>query len=269
VTTAEFFFLKLSRSGITHPRMSVLILSSLLGAATLAAASAAGVVNAVCQANVGQTQIGINMDVGPGNPPVPLPANTPLCRPYANQTLGSCCNVNLPNTLSTVGPGALYQNYTFDMCPGRTMSAECRAYMNAQECSFACDPLLTAAYANSATVQVCSNYCNGWFDACANDYACVTDWQAWPYDANYGYICPQGSTCQTFAQRYQNGQGLCNTMWGSVYNYSTNLAACVSLSNPKVPTPTPSPKSGASSSAVAAAALVAALVATVAAAAAS
>ena len=59
-------------------------------------------------------------------------------------------------------------------------------------------------------------------------------------------FCPLGSTCQTFAQLYGNGRGLCEQQWAPVYHYETNLATCSTLqwwgaANPNAPTPTPVP----------------------------
>ena len=76
-------------------------------------------------------------------------------------------------------------------------------------------------------VPVCADYCDAWFEACKDDSTCVVDWLAdFNYEENGNNTCPENATCRTFSEVYGNGEGLCNTMWGSAFVYSTDRDNC-------------------------------------------
>ena len=154
----------------------------------------------------------------------------PTCGQY---NASRCCS----NAYSTAfgsgpqgapNPAALYAGYSYNQCPQvRNTSAACIAFLALEECAFSCDPVNAPLYAASVTVGLCPAMCNAWFDACRNDYTCVTDWATWPQItvANAtGYFCPLGSTCSTYGDVYGSGQGLCNTMWSPAFAYSANMS---------------------------------------------
>ncbi len=83
----------------------------------------------------------------------------------------------------------------------------------------------TAGYISG--VPVCASYCDRWFDACKTDLTCVEDWLAdFDYALDGANSCPDNSSCVTFEERYGNGEGLCNRMWGSAFVYSTDEDNC-------------------------------------------
>ena len=216
--------------------------------------------SAVCYDIVGPGITG-NGSYGINGNPTTLPSVLPVCQAYAGTTNGSCCTNDFVSLLaSPLGVGGLYPGYSFNHCPGRNMSARCFAFMNYQECNFGCDPYLTGVingYYNGdpsfTSIPVCANYCNEWFDACKDDYTCVTNWETWP-TTNGSYSCPAGSSCTTFASRFVNGSGICNDLWGNVYSYSTDINTCKTFNfygkNPNAPVappmPAPSPCAGPS-----------------------
>ena len=69
-------------------------------------------------------------------------------------------------------------------------------------------------------VPVCQLYCDNWFDACRDDYTCVSNWNNFNVSTNANgietYTCPYGTdhSCQTYGQIYQNGAGA-QGRWGS------------------------------------------------------
>ncbi len=150
---------------------------------------------------------------------------------------GSCCTSAYIAAVKK-GPMFVYDSFTYDQC-GKTMSAACRNFMNAQECSYACDPAQSQKYNNLAngvpnapSIPLCKNYCDSWFSACENDFTCTSNWKTWPTDASGAYKC--GTTapfeCKTFGQYFQNGAGLCNSvsgLWGNTYSYSESSQWCV------------------------------------------
>lgn len=149
---------------------------------------------------------------------------------------GSCCTSAYIAAVKK-GPQFIYNGFRYDQC-GSTMSAACRRYMDAQECSYACDPAQSLNYnnlvngvANSPSVPLCKNYCDSWFSACANDFTCNRNWAAWP-QTDGAYTCGTGAPfeCKTFAQHFQNGAGLCDSvsgLWGNTYSYSESSQWCV------------------------------------------
>jgi folate receptor len=203
--------------------------------------------------------------------PAPLPPRQPLCSSFEG---AACCTSAMPVRLATRGVSSFYDGYSYSMCTAQgkpTVSDACKRFMDFQECSFACDPALNAYYYNYTQIPLCSNYCDDWFAACASSFTCVTDWLSGYSYTNGVYSCPDGAVCKNFSDVYGSGQGLCNSMWGSVYSYSTDFSTCNTLAfygrNPNgAAAPTPSPtaaptcKSGAGAGAAAGAAAAAAVV---------
>ena len=203
--------------------------------------------------------------------PAPLPPRQPLCSSFEG---AACCTSAMPERLATRGVSSFYDGYSYSMCTAQgkpAVSDACKRFMDFQECSFACDPALNAYYYNYTQIPLCSNYCDDWFAACASSFTCVTDWLSGYSYTNGIYSCPDGAVCKNFSDVYGSGQGLCNSMWGSVYSYSTDFSTCNTLAfygrNPNgAAAPTPSPtaaptcKSGAGAGAAAGAAAAAAVV---------
>ena len=100
-----------------------------------------------------------------------------------------------------------------------------------EECFYQCEPMLgyfqidMTGYIQS--VPVCADYCDAWFEACKDDLTCVEDWLAdFDFAEDGNNSCPANATCTTFRERYKNGEGLCNKMWGKAFYYSTNTDNC-------------------------------------------
>ena len=72
-------------------------------------------------------------------------------------------------------------------------------------------------------MPVCADYCSRWFEACKDDLTCYRNWLDVINNAsgmpNY---CPVDSSCQKFSAIFADSKDLCNRMWGTSYNYSTN-----------------------------------------------
>ena len=96
----------------------------------------------------------------------------------------------------------------------------------------------TAADGNIENVPICADYCNAWFNACKDDYTCFENWLE-EYDPSLGITtCPDSYTCRTFGEVYRDGKGLCDTIWGTVYSYSTDADNCTVMAfNNTMPNP--------------------------------
>ena len=213
-------------------------------AALAALALLAGAARAqTCFANVGTGPNGNAVfDVGPA-PARPMnisSASQCTCGSYAS---ASCCTDTYVTAVKS-SSAAIYKGWSFDQC-GRTMGASCRAYMQAQECSFGCDPSLSATYfaqyndaSNFQPINLCGSYCDAWFEACKNELTCSSNWQTWFIDPAQGYVCnatPVGAPmqpCKTIGETFGNGRGLCGVnpkasngtqgMWGTTYSYAAD-----------------------------------------------
>ncbi len=151
------------------------------------------------------------------------------CGAYAAK---SCCTSAYTAALR-LGPGALYTNWSFNQC-GRTMSPQCTRFFQDQECNFGCSYPQAAAYSGGTGVPLCKSYADAWFAACANDFTCASNWNAWPNDPAIGYSCKPPSAgypfvaCNTFANVYGSAQAMIQAgptaLWGTTYSYSTDTS---------------------------------------------
>lgn len=181
------------------------------------------------------------------------PGFAPVCKAYDS---AACCSA-LYTQLLTIDPGNVYPGFSYNQCPqNRALSKKCETFHQYQECSFGCDPnpRISSSYKQSyldgsttSQIPLCASYCDQWFDACADDYTCWTNWNVWPLDADGKYTCPLSDgapACRTYRDTYTDARGLCTKLWGQTYNYSTDLGACISLGPsltatafPNVPSP--------------------------------
>ena len=84
----------------------------------------------------------------------------------------------------------------------------------------------TEADGNVHNVPICMDYCDAWFDACKDDLTCFENWLEEYDSATTLTICSAPYTCRTFREVYRNGKGLCDTIWGTLYAYSTDVDNC-------------------------------------------
>lgn len=168
------------------------------------------------------------------------PNLAPVAAPWNKST---CCTDKYSQVLQNQGVEALY-NWSWSLCyvngssTVAPISATCKQYLYWQEASYNCDPYMAyyqdPEYIGTGilkNVPLCQLYCDGWFEACKNDYTCVSDWVNGFSFVNSSYVCPGDSAtqCRTFGEIYGNGRNLCNTMWSTTYVASSNDSACMSL----------------------------------------
>jgi len=155
-----------------------------------------------------------------------------ICADFSGQ---ACCSTSTANTINDATDTSLY-NFDYSHCG--PISKECEAFLQMEECFYECSPDL-APYASPGPfgpvlngIPVCADFCDAWFSACKNDLTCATDWLDFEQEEDldgfffnyetYEIYCTEESECLTFAERYGNGEGLCNTMWASTFQYSND-----------------------------------------------
>lgn len=179
-----------------------------------------------------------------------------MCAAYDTS---ACCSATYTQLLAA-DPSNVYPGFTYNQCPTKKkLSSQCEAFHQYQECNYGCtsDPRVVSSYLQSGAdsyyvpgtpgqfsgafaLPLCASYCDAWFNACADDFTCQTDWRNWPIVEINGvstYPCPAGSAgeCLTYRQRFTDARGLCNRIWNTTYVYSTNASTCVSLGGPGFP----------------------------------
>ncbi|XP_031564630.1 folate receptor gamma-like [Actinia tenebrosa] len=128
----------------------------------------------------------------------------------------SCCTAEFTIELKKNRVENIW-NFTWNHCGN--LSKECERYIKDEECFFQCEPNLIKWHIGKAKIRevpICRSFCHDWFEACKYDKTCVADWGEFNYTSG-SYICPLNSKCQTFAEVYGDGKGLCNKMWGSSF----------------------------------------------------
>ena len=71
------------------------------------------------------------------------------------------------------------------------------------ECFYRCSPNIAhwaGVFESSLNfVPICQNYCLNWFEACADDMSCATNWITdWNTFDNGTNVCEASSTCRKF-----------------------------------------------------------------------
>ena len=143
----------------------------------------------------------------------------------------SCCTANTSHSIDKQGERELYNRH-WDDCS--VISTECERYLKVESCFFSCDPYF-GQWKTSQTEElplsglpVCASSCDEWFDACKDVPVCAQNWLTdFKEDNETGRLHCVTKTCRTFAERYQNGKGLCETIWGDGYQYVADNDNCM------------------------------------------
>ncbi|XP_019639047.1 PREDICTED: uncharacterized protein LOC109481009 [Branchiostoma belcheri] len=150
--------------------------------------------------------------------PTPEP-DLQVCSPY---TYGSCCTAGLDRQLA-VRPVPGVDTFSWNRCG--TVSPQCENFLIDLECFNKCSPdigRLSVPTDTGSTIPVCASFCDRWFDACRNDVTCVANWRSdWDMDDQNRNNCPAGSSCVTFDKMYGDARTLCETFFGSEFQYNS------------------------------------------------
>lgn len=151
--------------------------------------------------------------------PEPEGVEYEACFQWRDET---CCTAEFTQQLSQPVISNVFE-FRWDTCGNLTPS--CQEYFKRVECFYRCSPHVAHWTLNQfsalGNLPVCREFCDGWFQACANDMTCATNWITdWDYVLNGVNVCRENSTCRNFTEVYGNGRGLCETLWGQSFIYS-------------------------------------------------
>ena len=141
----------------------------------------------------------------------------------------SCCAANTSHSIDQQGEQELYNRH-WDECG--VLTPECERFMKAETCFFSCDPYVgqwkTLDNSTFFDLPICSSSCDKWFDACKDVSVCAQNWITdYKEDNITGRFYCVNKTCRTIAQRYQNGKGMCETIWGDEFRYVADSDNCL------------------------------------------
>ncbi|XP_031563985.1 riboflavin-binding protein-like [Actinia tenebrosa] len=139
------------------------------------------------------------------------------CFPWKNK---SCCWANTTVELKkNIVKNILHLDWEY--CGN--LSESCKKYLLHEACFYFCDPNLvkwktTGAYVSE--LPICSDACDKWLEACKNDKTYSENWMDdyTLYHSKKGPI-KTNRPCRTFAEVFQNGEGLCNKVYGLAFKY--------------------------------------------------
>lgn len=151
----------------------------------------------------------------------------------------TCCTSNFANQLA-VPVIQKVDSFSWTLCGN--LSKRCQDFMVGVECFYRCSPNV-AFWKNKMQPQafvdapVCSGYCDAWFDACKDDMTCAKNWLTDFELKNWTNSCKNTSKCETFAEVYEDGRGLCQGMWGESFKYTQLGSPCLQMnfSGPRNP----------------------------------
>lgn len=139
------------------------------------------------------------------------------CRRYQKN---ACCTSEFTKQLAD-RPIRKIGNFSWTPC-NNCLSQKCETFMVDVECFYRCshnvifwkNPYYPAALSRA---PICANFCDAWFNACKDDLTCARNWIT-------GFNMTSGSNkcmqpCRNFSEFFRNGKDLCESMWGSSFEY--------------------------------------------------
>ena len=157
------------------------------------------------------------------------------CIPWRSH---SCCTTNTTRLIKEDGAVSLYR-MKWDHC-GKQLSDACHQYFIKDTCFYECSPNLTpwivkdrvSKYTRKErilNVPLCSNDCDGWFEACKDDFTCSDNWgENWKWTAK-GNECKL--KCKRFKDYFKDSVIFCNKIFNHsfAYNDGTPGKDCMTL----------------------------------------
>lgn len=134
----------------------------------------------------------------------------------------SCCTINTTKSVKEDGTSSLY-SMKWNHCGN--LSKSCRDYFIKDTCFYECSPNLAPWIVKDhvskrtrkerfLNIPLCSDDCDGWFEACKEDHTCSDNWgENWKWTKT-GNECKMG--CKRFKDYFKDSVMFCN----KIFNYS-------------------------------------------------
>ncbi|XP_033008145.1 riboflavin-binding protein-like [Lacerta agilis] len=142
----------------------------------------------------------------------------------------SCCSEDITKELAD-SPVIKVNTTYWNRCGNN--SKLCQSYMKKIECFYRCSPY-TAHWAHPlyaaaiVSVPMCQNFCDDWYEACKNDFTCVSNWLTdWAIDEKGENHCK--NACIPYHEMYGNGTDMCKSMWGDSLKVSDSPCLCLQM----------------------------------------
>ncbi|XP_040278597.1 folate receptor beta [Bufo bufo] len=144
------------------------------------------------------------------------------CTPWKQK---ACCSVNTSEAAHQ-DLSYLY-NFNWDHCG--VMSEDCKQHFIHDTCFYECSPNLgpwivqvDQSWRNERIqdVPLCKEDCEGWYNACANDYTCMDNWHVgWDWSTGVNR-CPVGKSCQKLRDVFTSAKDFCEKVWSKSYAFT-------------------------------------------------
>ena len=138
----------------------------------------------------------------------------------------SCCSKNTADAIKKDGGLTLF-NMKWNHCGN--LSKKCRDYFIKDTCFYSCSPNLApwivsdnipkkARTERVMNIPLCSEDCDGWFEACKDDYTCSDNWgETWKWSKN-GNECKL--KCKRFKDYFKDPVTFCNKIFNHSFAYT-------------------------------------------------
>ena len=156
------------------------------------------------------------------------------CVPWRAHT---CCTKNTTDAIKRNGVVTLY-NSMWERC-GK-FSKKCKDYFIKCACFYSCSPNLSpwivkcdiAEKARSERIMkvpLCSDDCDGWFEACKDDYTCSDNWGETQKCSKQGNQCKLA--CKRFKDYFKKPVTFCNKIFNDSFVYTDGVQGkdCMTL----------------------------------------
>jgi folate receptor len=138
----------------------------------------------------------------------------------------ACCTKSTTDAIKKDGGVSLF-NMKWDHCGN--LSKKCKDYFIKDTCFYSCSPNLApwivkdnvpkkARTERVMNIPLCSDECDGWFEACKDDYTCSDNWgETWKWSKK-GNECKL--PCKRFKDYYKDPVSFCNKIFNHSFEYT-------------------------------------------------
>lgn len=161
---------------------------------------------------------------------VPSAEKLYACKEYS---CSSCCSAETTKQIA-LKPLQTVGSLNFSQCD-QVISDACSTTFSQMLCFFKCSPNIYSFYEENLRtfrekVPLCPWFCNRWFETCRNDKTCTLsqNWLSGFQTVNNTSSCYPANEgkCSNFSEVYDNGEDMCNFLFGQVFEYTDDEVNC-------------------------------------------